>query len=143
MVIGESASGSPILVSETFEIREPLLNGSLPWSVREKQRLMNTYNQLTKETAKKLFPDRTFMAIQTKASRLKITKTNYTKEEDQLLKKLKAKGYTYSEMVPFFRNRSAQALKNRSYRLRKTGFFKQSKNNMCESHVRLLGDYSG
>ena len=102
--------------------------GGLMWTVSERQRLMNSYKRVPQERMRVLFPDRTWEAIMTQASRLRIPRPGlkWTPEEDALLVELsrdigfeKTLGYRKASM--YFKGRSPQALNNRAWILRRRG----------------------
>ena len=97
--------------------------GGLMWTVNERQRLMNAYAKAPKERLLVLFPDRSWDAIMTQASRLRIPRPGlkWTPEEDGLLVELRGRGLSYRKMAEHFKNRGPMALKNRAYILRKAG----------------------
>ena len=98
------------------------VNG-LIWTVNERQRLMNAYTVADKETLLRLFPDRTWSAIMTKASRLRVSKSEkrWVPEEDRLLVELRERGLDWGEAAEYFTERTPHAIKKRFYRLRKRG----------------------
>ena len=98
--------------------------GGLMWLDHERQRLYNSYGKQSKETLQRLFPDRTWQSLNTKASRLKIPRPNkrFTENEDALLLELKQEGRSYKDIMEFFDYRTEQSLRNRYYRLKKNGY---------------------
>lgn len=97
------------------------LNGTLFWSLREVQRLYNTYGKVSKDKLLLLFPDRTWDAIKSKAQRLKIMKKNrrYSRDEDEVLLELADMGVKYRDMPQYFRGRTKAGLAMRLSHLRK------------------------
>jgi len=90
------------------------------WLDNERQRLFNSYGKLDKEKLFLLFPDRTWQALKTKASRLRIPRSNrwFTEKEDFLLIYLKKQGLSYKEMICYFEFRTENSLKNRYWRIK-------------------------
>ena len=116
--MGNPAPEAHILTSE---LAPPLsFNGTFPWSQSEIQRLYNTYGKQEKETLLMLFPNRTWQAILTKASSLKI-KINapWTPYEDLLLLEMLDFGLNYRVMLNFLPHRTILALRTRVYKIRK------------------------
>ncbi len=76
-------------------------NGSLHWTPRETQRLMNSWGVADKEGLKRLFPDRTWKALTIMASKLGLTRKKrlYTEEELHILCNMRLEGYTYKEIA--------------------------------------------
>ena len=102
--------------------------GGLMWTVSERQRLMNSYKRVPQERMRVLFPNRTWEAIMTQASRLRIPRPGlkWTWEEDALLVELSRdigfeKTLGYRKAAEYFKGRSPNALRNRAYLLRKRG----------------------
>jgi len=110
------------LYNEQTQILKPNQFLTYPWTERENQRLFNSYLTQSKETLQMLFPDRTWRAIRDQASVLKIThtQTKWSEEEIQQIMELKEKGYSYTQMSEFLRNRSPKAIKHK-YRRTKNG----------------------
>ena len=96
-------------------------NGTLIWTVRERQRLMNAYGNAPTEVLLLLFPDRTWSSIMTQASRLRVSRSEkrWTLEEDRLLVELRERGLGWGEASEYFMERTPHAVKRRFYRLRK------------------------
>lgn len=89
-------------------------NGHVFWSEREDQRLMNSYRKVPTEKILKLFPDRTWLAIQSRASRLKIPRKGmyYTPQEDsRLLELYYHTDLTYKQMSLYFPFRDYASLR--------------------------------
>ena len=93
--------------------------GNLIWSQYELQKLLHAYGKQEKETLLMLFPDRTWQAIRTKASRLKISSLMWTKEEDQLLMEMIDFGLNYKAMTNFLRHRSYYSIRSRGALLKR------------------------
>ena len=97
-------------------------HGAMIWSQREDQRLMNSYRKIPREELMRLFPDRTWLALVSRAYILGIPRKGrwYSPEEDQLLRELYyGKFLGYREMVPYFTNRNKRSLEMRMYLLRR------------------------
>jgi len=99
------------------------VGGALVWTVGERQRLMNAYTKVPKEGLLLLFPDRTWSAIMTQASRLRVSRSEkrWVPEEDRLLVELRERGLGWGEAAECFTERTPHAIKKRFYRLRKIG----------------------
>ena len=113
---------APRLLSEYTYPMTFTAHGAIHWSQREDQRLMNSYKRIPREELMTLFPDRTWLAIVSRAYILKIPRTglHYSPEEDQLLRDLYyGKFLAYQQMVPYFTNRNKRSLEMRMYLLRK------------------------
>ena len=96
-------------------------NGHVIWSEREDQRLMNSYRKIPTEKLLKLFPDRTWLAIQSRASKLKIPRKgiHYTPQEDsRLLELYYHTDMTYKQMSQYFPSRDYASLRMRMCRIR-------------------------
>ncbi|MBA7667296.1 hypothetical protein ES703_75383 [subsurface metagenome] len=92
------------------------------WSQRDDQRLMNSYKKVSREELMMLFPDRTWLALVSRAYVLRIPRTgrHYSAKEDQLLMDLYyGKFLAYHKMVPYFTNRNKRSLEMRMYLLRR------------------------
>ena len=92
------------------------------WSQREDQRLMNSYRKIPREDLMLLFPDRTWLALVSRAYVLRIPRKGrwYSPEEDHLLEDLYyGKFLAYRQMVPYFTNRNKRSLEMRMYLLRR------------------------
>ncbi len=107
----------------TVEYTHPVMftkYGDLLWTEREKQRLMNSYKKIPREKLMMLFPDRTYLALVSRAYILKIPRKGrwYSPEEDALLLQLYSeKELTCKQMAPLFMFRSVASLRTRMYNL--------------------------
>jgi len=113
---------APRLVSEYTYPTMYTRHGAMIWSQREDQRLMNSYKRIPREELMRLFPDRTWMAIVTRAYLLRIPRVGrwYTPEEDRLLLELgQNTELTYRQMSEYFTLRDRRSLQMRAYALRK------------------------
>jgi len=114
--------GPPILISERAQPRMFTPDGQIIWTEREEQRLMNSYKKIPREELMMLFPDRTWLALVTRASRLRIPRLGrwYTPEEDaRLLTFYHDTDLTYDQMSEYFMGRNGNSLKQRMYALRR------------------------
>ena len=96
-------------------------NGHIIWSEREDQRLMNSYRKIPTEKILKLFPNRTWLAIQSRASILKIPRKgiHYTPQKDsRLLELYYHTDMTYKQMSQYFPFRDYASLRMRMVRIR-------------------------
>jgi len=110
------------LVSEYTSPMTFTAHGAIHWSQREDQRLMNSYKKIPREELMRLFPDRTWWALVTRASRLRIPRVGrwFTPEEDRLLLELvRDTELTYRQMSEYFTLRDRRSLQMRAYALRK------------------------
>lgn len=109
------------LTSEVTCLPMYSVGGALVWTVGERQRLMNAYTKASKEGLLLLFPDRTWSAIMTQASRLRVSRSEkrWVPEEDRLLVELRERGLGWGEASECFTERTPHAIKKRFYRLRK------------------------
>lgn len=118
----ERAPYAPRLVSEhTYPIMYTK-HGAMIWTQREDQRLMNSYKRLSREELMRIFPDRTWFALVTRASRLRIPRPKrwFTPEEDRVLLELyHDTDLTYEQMSGSFMERNGNSLKQRIYALRR------------------------
>jgi len=117
-----------LLVSETAILPRITKYGDLRWGPKETQRLINNYRSKSKETLEKIFPDRTYVAIQGKANRMRIKKKPkyppWSDEELCLLKTFQDSMLTFHEIADYFPSRTVSAVKLRFY---KTGLEKSKK----------------
>jgi len=114
--------GPPILISERAQPIMYTLNKQIIWTEREDQRLMNSYKKIPQEELMMLFPDRTWLALVSRAYLLKIPRKGrwYTPEEDALLLELYHNtDLTYSQMSEHFMFRDRFSLRMRIYALRR------------------------
>ncbi len=98
-------------------------HNDMHWTKRDDQRLMNCYKKIPTDKLMLLFPNRTYLALQSRAYILKIPRKGqwYSFEEDVLLMELYYHtALTYSQMTPHFTNRSADSLRVRMWNIRKT-----------------------
>ena len=115
--------GPPILISERTQPIVYTAHKQIIWTEREEQRLMNSYRKIPREKIMMLFPDRTWFAIVTRASRLRIPRPGrwYTPEEDaRLLELYHETDLTYDQMSEYFMVRNGNSLKQRMYAIRKS-----------------------
>lgn len=92
------------------------------WTEREDQRLMNSYKKIPREKLLLLFPDRTWLAIVSRAYLLKIPRKGrwYTPEEDaKLLELYHQTDLTYEQMSEHFPFRNRYSLRMRIYAIRR------------------------
>jgi len=88
------------------------------WSDREKQRLMNSYIECTKEQLLELFPDRTWLAIKNMAKKIGVYKTpRWTAAEIQKIEKLGPTMENIEDLTRHFPSRSLKAVENKFYEL--------------------------
>lgn len=95
---------------------------AIMWNQREDQRLMNSYKRIPRKALMRLFPDRTWLAIVSRAYLLKIPRKGrwYTPEEDRLLLALyHDMDLTYAQMSEYFPHRDRFSLRMRICTLRK------------------------
>jgi len=114
--------GPPILISERAQPRMYTPDMQIIWTEREDQRLMNSYKKIPREKVQMLFPDRTWLAIVSRAYLLKIPRKGrwYTPEEDALLLDLyNNTDLTYLEMSEYFPHRDRYSLRMRIYAIRR------------------------
>jgi len=106
------------LISERYsETRYNQFNDLL-WSDREIQRLLNSYLECSKEQLIELFPDRTWIAIKTKAKQIGIYKTpRWTAAEIQKIEKLGPTMESIEDLTRHFPGRSLKAVENKFYEL--------------------------
>lgn len=105
----------------TSERSNPLLFNSfnrIVWTEREDIRLMNSYKKISREKVMMLLPDRTWSAIQTRASQLRILSNakRWTEEEDKRLMNNYRK-ITKEEMLKLLPSRTWSAITTRASRL--------------------------
>ena len=93
--------------------------GHIQWTPHEIQRLYNSYKEQEKETLLMLFPDRTWQAILSKASRIKITTQQWTSAEDHLIEEMIAFKLNYKAMTNFLPHRSYKSIKARGCYLKR------------------------
>ena len=95
--------------------------GDLVWTPKETQRLLNNYRYAPKKTLEKIFPDRTYTAIQVKARNMKLSKRlkypPWSDEELSLLKTFQGSMLTFREIADYFITRTLAAVKGRFYRI--------------------------
>jgi len=106
------------LLSERYE--QPRYNqfNDLVWSDREKQRLINSYLECSKEQLIALFPDRTYDAIKTKAKQIGINKTpRWTAAEIQKIETIGLTVNSIEELTKHFPGRTLKAVENKFYDL--------------------------
>ncbi|GAH27996.1 unnamed protein product [marine sediment metagenome] len=115
--------GPPTLISERAQPIMYTAHKQIIWTEREEQRLMNSYKKIPREKLLMLFPDRTWCALVTRASRLRIPRPGrwYTPEEDaRLLELYHETDLTYDQMSGQFMVRNGNSLKQRMYAIRKS-----------------------
>lgn len=97
-------------------------SNDLHWTKREDQRLMNSYKNVPRDKLMILFPNRTWLAIVSRAYLLKIPRKGqwYSTEEDhRLIELYYHTDLTYSQMIRYFNNRSPASLAMRMCNMRK------------------------
>ncbi len=112
----------PILISERAQPIWYTKNRQIIWTEREDQRLMNSYKKIPREKIMMLFPNRTWLAIVSRAYLLKIPRKGrwYTPEEDaRLLELYHETDLTYAQMSEYFPHRDRFSLRMRIYAIRK------------------------
>jgi len=136
--------------------------GDLVWTPKETQRLLNNYRHATKNTLEKIFPDRTYVAIQCKANRMRLSKrTKYTPwsdEELSLLKTFQGSILTFRELAEYFPIRTEAAIRSKFNKLNLTKLnkprwlnvditllkklYSDPSNSVEEIHAKLKGSHS-
>ena len=97
--------------------------GDLIWTIKDEQRLMNTYPTRPKKTLLQLFPDRTWIAIRQKARRLMLRQgpKRWTKDEQTLLELLAERTRDFLLISLLFPDRSPDSVRTRYYRFVRNG----------------------
>lgn len=86
------------------------------WTIKEEQRLFNSYESLNEEKAKLLFPDRTWDTVKKKARSLGLFQVlQWTEEEINILKQGTFK--PFEELTKQLPLRTIDAIETKFYRL--------------------------
>lgn len=106
------------MISERYASTRYNQFNDLLWSDREVQRLLNSYLECDREQLLELFPNRTYVAIKTKAKQLGINKTpRWTHEEIKKIKELGPTVESIEELAKQFPGRTLSAVDNKFYGL--------------------------